>query len=138
MTLEDNKAIVRGYMLSADNQADASELRRYFSENVVFNGTWTLDQLMARQQMIRGAFTGYHRIVDDQIAEGDKVVTRVTFEGIHTGAFNGVSPTGKEVSYRGVAVDRIESGKVVEMWHITDTVALMQQIGAGFSTVAKN
>jgi predicted ester cyclase len=136
MTIEDNKAIVRGYMTESDDPA--FQRGKYFSENVVFNGTSTLDQLMARQLMMRAAFTCHRRIINDQIAEGDKVATRVTFEGVHTGVFNGVAPTGKAVEYRGVAVDRIENGKVVEMWHMTDTMALMHQIGASFSAVTKS
>jgi predicted ester cyclase len=68
--------------------------------------------------------------VEDQIAEGDKVVTRVTFHGTHQGQFNGIAPTGKQVKWSGIAMDRIADGKVVEMWHVQNTTGLLQQLGA--------
>jgi predicted ester cyclase len=132
VTVEDNKAIVRAYMSDANDQTRPFEYNRHFSQNAMFNGVRSLDLLLARQKMMRTAFTGYRRIIEDQIGEGDKVVTRVTFEGVHTGEFNGVAPTGTSVKFRGVAIDRLEDGKVVEMWHMADTMALMQQIGAVF------
>jgi predicted ester cyclase len=53
--------------------------------------------------------------VEDQIAEGDKVVTRVTFHRTHRGQFDGIAPTRKQVKWLGTAMDRIADGKVIEM-----------------------
>ena len=79
---------------------------------------------------MRSAFPDHHLTILDQIAEGDKVVTRVTFHGTHQGPFNGIAATGKQVEWSGIAMDRIADGKVVEMWHVQNTAGLMQQIGA--------
>ena len=66
--------------------------------------------------MFRAAFPDIHVAVEDAIANGDKVVVRLTFSGTHTGLLMGMPPTGKFVMITGVAIDRIENGKVVEHW----------------------
>lgn len=85
-------------------------------------------------QATLGAFPDFHLIIRDQIAEADKVVTRVTFHGTHQGQFNGIAATGRQVTWSGMAMDRIANGKVVEMWHVQSTAGLLQQIGAATST----
>jgi predicted ester cyclase len=75
------------------------------------------------------AFPDHHTTIEDQIAEGDRVVTRVTFKGTHLGEFNGIAPTGKVLTYSGVAVDRVVDVKVVEKWHVASPLELPIQIG---------
>jgi steroid delta-isomerase-like uncharacterized protein len=128
--LEQNKAIVRGYMNEVLNKGDLAAFDSYFSEDVVFNNSKGLKQALAGNQSLRSAFPDLQLIIEDQIAEGDKVVTRVTFHGTHRGEFRGIAPTGKQVKYSGIAIDRIVEGKVVEMWHVAETLALLQQVGA--------
>src|SRR5919201_1870550 len=119
MTLEHNKAIVRGYMMSeALSKGNVAALQRYFSDDVVFNNSRDIAQELARVRALRRAFPDLQVTIEDQIAEGDKVVTRVTFRGTHHGEFGGIAPTGKRVEYSGIAIDRIADGKVVEMWHL--------------------
>ena len=130
MTLEQNKAIVRGYLIDIVNKGDVAALDRYFSADVVFNGAKGLEQQLARIRAIRSAFPDHHLTIEDQIAERDRVVTRVIFEGTHQGEFIGAAPTGKQVRYSGIAIDRIADGKIVEMWHLADRAGLLQQIGA--------
>ena len=131
MKLEQNKAIVRDYLNEIVNKGNMSAFDTFFSEDVAFNETRGFrEQYPARMQAIRGAFPDHHLTIRDQIAEGDKVVTRVTFRGTHNGPFNGIPATGKQVEWSGIAMDRIADGKVVEMWHVQNTAGLMQQIGA--------
>lgn len=130
MTLEQNKAIVRGYLIDIVNKGDMGAFDRYFSADVVFNDTKGLQHQLARIRAIRSAFPDHHLTIEDQIAEGDRVVTRVTFQGTHQGEFSGAAPTGKEVRYSGIAIDRIANGKIVEMWHLANIPGLLQQIGA--------
>jgi predicted ester cyclase len=59
-----------------------------------------------------------HAVVEDQVAEGDRVVTRFTSRGHRTGAFRGVEPTGKLWVTKGIDISRIENGKIVEDWQI--------------------
>ena len=58
------------------------------------------------------AFSDFQHTIEDQITEGDKVATRLTASGVHTGDFLGVPPTGKRVTMTGIAIRRIVDGKV--------------------------
>jgi predicted ester cyclase len=72
---------------------------------------------------------GYH-IIDDLIAEGDKVVVRITACGTHTtGDLFNIPPTGKQLTMTGIAIYRIASGKSVERWSEQDKLGIMQQLG---------
>ena len=79
--------------------------------------------------MLRTAFPDLHFTVQDQIAEGDRVVTRWVARGTHTGELQGIPPTGKECTSSGIDIDRIVNGKVVECWALFDELGLMQQLG---------
>ena len=81
--------------------------------------------------MYRSAFPDVHFTVEDQIAEGDRVVTRWTARGTHQGAFMGIPPTGKQAMVTGISITRVASGKVVEGWTNFDALGLLQQLGAG-------
>ncbi len=77
----------------------------------------------------RHAFPDLHYTIEDEIEEGDKVVTRARWEGTHRGDFMGIPATGKRVSVDGVDITRFSNGKAVEHWGYQDTPALMQQLG---------
>jgi steroid delta-isomerase-like uncharacterized protein len=79
--------------------------------------------------LLRQAFPDIHFTVEDQITEGDKVVTRWIARATHTGEFHGIAPTGKQGAITGITVDRIAGGKVVECWTNADDLGLMQQLG---------
>jgi predicted ester cyclase len=69
--------------------------------------------------------------VEDQVAEGDKVVSRYRVSGTHQGEFFGVPGTGNRVEFTGIQIDRFdESGKMVEEWPEYDLLGAMRQIGA--------
>lgn len=65
----------------------------------------------------------------DTIAEGDKVVSRLTIRGTHQGEFMGMEPTGKTVEVDGIVVNRIEDGALVESWPLPDMMGVMEQLG---------
>lgn len=67
--------------------------------------------------------------IDDMIAEGDRVATKKTFTGTHTGDFYGIPPTGKRVTVQYVDILRVRDGKVVEHWYAMDQLSFMQQLG---------
>jgi len=79
--------------------------------------------------MFRSAFPDVHFSVEDQVAEGDKVVTRWRGSGTHQGDLFGFPPTGKGASFVGITINRIEGGKVAEEWQIFDALGMMQQLG---------
>lgn len=76
------------------------------------------------------AFQDGSLVVDGQIVEGNRVSTRWTMKGTHTGEFAGMAPTGKQVTVSGVTISRIASGKVVEAWTTWDRLGLLVQLGA--------
>jgi steroid delta-isomerase-like uncharacterized protein len=78
----------------------------------------------------RDAFPDLQLKVEDQIAEGDKVVTRWTATGTHKGDLFGMSPTGKQATIIGITIDRFSGGKIAESWDNWDALGLMQQLGA--------
>ncbi|MFC9393395.1 ester cyclase [Streptomyces sp. NPDC057027] len=89
-----------------------------------------MDALRRESEMWRSAFD-FTFTVEDQIADGDRVCTRWTWNGTHVGDFMGIQPTGMEVSMTGMVVHRFrEDGKAVEGWWQYDLLGLMEQLGA--------
>jgi steroid delta-isomerase-like uncharacterized protein len=89
-----------------------------------------LEGLKRSIELNRTAFPDIEITVEDQVAEGDKVVTRWTAAMTHKGELGGVKPSGKRVTMRGTTIERFEDGKVVEAWRSMDTLGLLRQIGA--------
>ncbi len=80
-------------------------------------------------QAFRRAFPDGKHTIAFQIAEGDKVVTRVVYAGTHTGTFQGIPATNKPIRITGTVIGRVVDGKIVERWAEFDAMGLMQQLG---------
>lgn len=78
----------------------------------------------------RAAFPDIHVTIEDQIADGDRVVTRWSVKGTHQGELMGMPATGKQATVTGMTIDRIVDGRIAESWDNWDTLGLMQQLGA--------
>lgn len=134
MSTEDNKAHVRRYLEEAWNKGNvgiidelmASDYARYMS-----GPAQPLNREGQKQRIttFRKALPDLHLIIDDLIAEGDKVVFRITVRGTQQGAFMGISPTGKPVTVTAIDIARFVNGKIVEHWGQMDSLGLMQQLG---------
>ena len=134
MSIEENKAIVRRFfedLLSTDNLALADELlspgfRFYFAGSPdPMDLEHYKEFLVAR----RAAFPDRRFIVEDMIAEGDKVSARFTMRGTHKGEFRGITPSGREVTMTGIDMIRLVEGKMVEDRVEVDQLGMMQQLG---------
>jgi steroid delta-isomerase-like uncharacterized protein len=79
---------------------------------------------------IRSAVPDARYEVDDLIAEGDRVVVRWRMVGTHKGAFRGIAPTGRPIVLRGIAIYRVEGGKLMERWVVSDVYGALEQIQA--------
>ena len=79
--------------------------------------------------MMLTGFPDLHVTVEDMIAEGDKVVVRMTMRGTQQGAFGSIPPTGKQVAVSTIDIVRIEGGKIAEEWGIDDMLGMLQQLG---------
>jgi len=86
--------------------------------------------LKATVTMLRRAFPDDHHTIDDLVAEGDKVVVRLTHSGTHQGTFLGLPSTGKHITQTSIHIFRFAEGKLVEAWANRDDLGLMQQLGA--------
>jgi predicted ester cyclase len=80
--------------------------------------------------MLRSAFPDDHHTIEDLIAEGDKVVVRLTHSGTHQGNFMGLAPTGKHITNTAIYIFRFASGQLVEYWGNRDDLGLLQQLEA--------
>lgn len=132
-TTEANKAVVR-HLFEMINSGDLGALDTIISPEFIHRNPADPDLPRGpeafRHMMMTWmpAFPDGQDRIEDQIAEGDTVVTRWTFMGKHRGEFAGVAPTGKEVSFSGIFIDRLEDGKIVEHWDEADILGLMQQL----------
>ncbi|MGH2882378.1 MAG: ester cyclase [Solirubrobacteraceae bacterium] len=89
-------------------------------------GAQKLKDVFARLHQVYGDL---HVTIEEMIAEGDKVVSRNSVTGIHKGAYMGVAPTGKSVTYNEVFIVRFAGGRIAETWGIVDVFSQMQQLG---------
>ena len=89
-----------------------------------------LEALKGMVNTFYDAFPDLKHTIDELVAVDDKVVLRVTNRATHKGEFEGIAPTGKEVTIEAIAIMRIEDGRIAEEWEIFDMYGLMQQLGA--------
>jgi steroid delta-isomerase-like uncharacterized protein len=78
---------------------------------------------------LKAAFPDMHWTIEEQIAEGDKVLSRFEWTGTHDGPFLGVAATHRSVKVWGMVLDRFEGGKIKATRIIMDTLGLMGQLG---------
>ncbi len=135
MTGEDNKAFMRRFIEEAINRKSPDALDAMvaedFVEHVPFPGQGPgREGLRQVLRLFHGAFPDLHWAVQEQVAEGEKVVTRFTWTGTHHGEFLGIAPTGRRVDVWGVVIDVVRGGRFAESRIIMDTLGLMQQLGA--------
>ncbi|MDT0167720.1 ester cyclase [Pseudarthrobacter sp. BRE9] len=134
METDDNKALVRRFYeeIDAGNIDAMDELvaEDYLDHNPPFPGLpGGREGLKEAFRIFWKATPGRHEI-EDQIAEGDRVVTRLMASGTHAGELPGpLTPTGAALRESAVAVHRVEHGRIAEHWSNRDDLGLMQQLG---------
>ncbi len=133
MTSERNKAIVRRFYeaFAASDEAALKEVLAPDLEAYSHGpaGPQSREVHVQNIGMWNAAFES-HFTIDDQIAEGDKVATRVTLRAVHNRAeFQGLPPDGKEIVIGGINIERLQNGKIVERRVCADWLGMMQQLG---------
>jgi steroid delta-isomerase-like uncharacterized protein len=132
---EENKAITRRFLEEIFAGGNLELVNEIFAPNFVLHDPSVPQQVRGPEgirqyiAMYRAAYPDTHFTIEDQIAEGDKVVTRWTGQGTHQGELMGVPPTGRRVTVAGIEVDRIAGGKIEETWVSYDALGMMQQLG---------
>ena len=131
MTTDDNKALVQRFFEEVINQRNLAALDQFVHPGGV-NHTMPPGMPQESNQFLGqylNAFPDVKATVEDLMADGDKVVARVSYRGTHQGAFRGIPPTGKQIAVTGINIFRIANGKLVEHWGLTDRLAVLQQLG---------
>ena len=133
MTSEENKALVRRFYEEID-KGNVDAMDQFVAEDYIdhnpapFVAATGLEGLKQSFRIFEKATPGYH-IIEDQIAEGDKVVTRLTSVGKHEGDLPGAPRTGNDMKMTSITIHRIADGKLAEKWSEKDMIALLTQIG---------
>jgi steroid delta-isomerase-like uncharacterized protein len=133
---EEKKAVVRRYNELVEQYwrtGDADAFDEVVASDFVHHAPGLPPDLEGMKQalpMFRAAFPDMRLTVEDMIAEGDKVVDRVTVRGAHEGELMGIPASGKQVEFMETHISRIADGKIVERWGEWDALGIMQQIGA--------
>ncbi len=136
MSVDQNKALVRQMVAAVFNQGSADRVDEFLAPDFVEHEELPPGIPAGREgvkllsAMLHSAFPDFKATVDDLVAEGDKVVIRMTWSGTHQGEFMGIPPTGRSVSFGVIDIIRIADGKFVEHWGQMDSMGLMQQLGA--------
>jgi predicted ester cyclase len=132
MSAEDNKAVYRRFIDEVFNNKNVARIDQFIQPDFVDHTPGLPSGLDGAKQGVAGFLTGFpdiHFAIEDQIAEGDKVVARLTMSGTHQGEFAAIPPTGKRVTMRAIDVWRLRNGKCAEHWLEMDNLGLMQQLG---------
>ena len=132
--MEQNKAVVRRWFQAFNDRDWAAEAAARSPDFVahVPGAPAPLDGegWQAFTAALLAGFPDLRLVLEDVLAEGDRVAARWTFRGTHGGEFLGIAPTGKPVSMSAVEVNRVADGKVAEHWVVLDQLGLLQQLGA--------
>ena len=134
MSTEANKASVRRFYDEVFNKKNRAAIDEFIDPTQVDHAAppGTPGGLEGANQtltMYLTAFPDLHFTVEDLIAEGDKVVARLTTRGTQQGVFMGIPPTGKHVTVTAIDINRLAGGKSVEHWLNMDTLGLLHQLG---------
>ncbi len=134
MSLEDNKSLVQRYFEEMDARRDVAIIDEFIAADFINHNPppgLAPDREGLKQMFLHflaATPDGYH-VINDIVAEGDKVVTRVTGYGTHTGDLFGIPPTGKRFETEGISVRRVANGKITEHWAVVDMLGVMHQLG---------
>ena len=134
MAAAENKAVLASFVEEVINEG---KLER--ADDLVAIDFVELDPLPGQQQgreglkqvinAFRTAFPDIHWVIEEMVAEGDKVFSRFTWHGTHHGEFFGVAATGRHISVKGMVVDRIVASKMAESRLLMDGLSMMRQLG---------
>lgn len=135
---EENKALVRRWFDEVWNEGREEAIDELFADDGVANGLADESGEPLRGptgfkpffRKFRGAFPEMEVVVEDMVAEGDRVAARCLVRGRHLGDALGFAATGGGVEFTGITIVRIAEGKIVEAWNNFDFMALFGQLGA--------
>jgi predicted ester cyclase len=134
MSSEENKRLVRRFYEEID-KGNVDVIDELVAQNYLDHNPPPFSGLAEGREGVKQAFkifweaTPGHHHIEDQIAEGDKVVTRLTSYGKHEGDLPGAPRTGNDLKMTSITIHRIADGKLVEKWAEKDVIGFLKQIG---------
>ena len=133
--VERNKAVVRRFVDEFVNGGDEALADELFTEGYVRHepgapvGSQGVTEFVEMLRAFRSAFPDVELVVEELVAEGDVVAFRGVERGTHEGEFLGFDPTGETFEMTGMAMHRLEDGRIAETWATWDRVTMYRQLG---------
>lgn len=132
MLTEENKDIARREIEEIWNKGNMAVADEFLAANFVYHDPCGTPETLNLEAYKQGAidtrtdFPDFHVTIEEQIAEGNKVVTRWTCTGTHKGKSGNIdiAPTGKQVTIEGVTIDHIAGGKILEEWWFRELMVM--------------
>lgn len=128
---EANKAMYRRFIDECLNGGNQAAVANYLTPDFIDHRAPGQDGIEGTQKVIAQVHAGFpdiHFHPEDIIAEGDRVVVRFSIRGTHRGEFMGIAATGRQVTWSGINIARMENGKFVELWGESNGLGLMRQL----------
>ena len=120
--VERNKDVIRRLLAEVD-RGNLDSVDTYYAPGYVDHTPSPIRSLASGREGVRQALALFHRAfpdtrhtIEDLVAEGDRVVARITARGTHTGELFGHAPTGRVVTQTSIAIYRVVDGQIVERW----------------------
>jgi predicted ester cyclase len=134
MSAEENKAVIRQFIEQVFNQRNVDAVDTYMTadyvDHVIPAGIPpTREGFKQFIGMFLAAFPDFHYTIEDEVAEGDKVVSRLSARGTQQGELLGMPATGKHASWSEIHIGRLAGGQLVEHWGSIDQLGMLQQLG---------
>jgi steroid delta-isomerase-like uncharacterized protein len=135
---EENKALLRRWFEEVWNKGRAEAIDELFAGDGTAHGLADAGGQSLRGpagfrpyfQKLRDALPDIEVVVEDLVAEGDKVAARCTVRGTHRGDALGFAASGRAVDFTGICIVRVRDGRIVEAWNNFDFMSMFQQLGA--------
>ena len=132
--MEENRCLIEKYYNDLWNRWNFSLADQLISPSVTFHGSvgisvQGLDGFREYMKMIRSAFPDFHNTIEEVVAENDRVAARLTYRGTHRGTIFGVAPTGRVITYDGLALFRIQDRKISSGHVLGNVLDLLRQLG---------
>jgi steroid delta-isomerase-like uncharacterized protein len=136
MNAEQNKDLVRRFVEEAQTCHNLAAVDEYLAPEFVDHSVPpglppTREGVKMQFGMFLSALPDLHAIIHDQVADGEKVVTRKTLRGTHQGDLFGIPPTGKTVDIEVIDILRVRDGRITDHWNLVDQLGLLRQLGVG-------
>ena len=131
MSTATHKAIVRRYIEQVLNEQRHDLVEEFLAENIELHGSGLPPGLEVVKQWFATfatAFPDGYTTIEDMVAEDDRVVARTTFNGTHKSEMQDIPATGKTVSMPGIAIFRLDNGKIAEGWLVNDNLSMTWQL----------